>query len=160
MTSEMEGGLSRKVKETIAVLVSKDTGCDYCVGAHSAALSSIGLSREAISGVTEDLDSGGFTAREKALIGIARKANLTPLRIGEEQFQASRKLGVTDTEIVEALGVMGCSSVSTSFSIHYKSRLIFRSCREGEFTEKEKALIALGVAHADLVPVFGPAGRL
>jgi len=102
----IDGGLSRKVKETIAVLVSKDNGCDYCVGAHSAALSSIGLSREAISGVMEDLDRGDFTAREKALIGIARKANLTPMRIGEEQFQALRTLGVTDAEIVEALGVM------------------------------------------------------
>jgi len=102
----IDGGLSRKVKETIAVLVSKDNGCDYCVGAHSAALSSIGLSREAISGVMEDLDGGDFTAREKALIGIARKANLAPMRIGEEQFQALRTLGATDAEIVEALGVM------------------------------------------------------
>jgi uncharacterized peroxidase-related enzyme len=102
----MEGRLSRKVKETIAVLVSKDNGCDYCVGVHSAALGSIGLSKEAISGVMEDLDMGDFTAREKALIGIARKANLIPLRIGEDQFQALRTLGVTDAEIVEALGIM------------------------------------------------------
>jgi uncharacterized peroxidase-related enzyme len=102
----MEGGLSRKVKETIAVLVSKDNGCDYCVGAHSAALSSIGLSRTAISGIMENLGGSEFTAKEMALIGIARKANLTPLRVGGEQFQALRTLGVTDAEIVEALGVM------------------------------------------------------
>jgi uncharacterized peroxidase-related enzyme len=102
----MEGGLSRKVKETIAVLVSKDNGCDYCVGAHSAALSSIGLSRTAISGIMENLGGSEFSAKEMALIGIARMANLTPLRIGGEQFQALRTLGVTDAEIVEALGVM------------------------------------------------------
>ncbi len=101
----MEGGLSRKVKETIAVLVSKDNGCDYCVAAHSAALRSIGLSRDAISGIMEDLDKGEFTAKEKALIGLARQANLAPRRIAEESFRALRELGVTDAEFVEALGV-------------------------------------------------------
>jgi len=32
-----EGGLRRKGKETIALLVSKDNGCEYCVASHSAA---------------------------------------------------------------------------------------------------------------------------
>jgi alkylhydroperoxidase family enzyme len=54
----------------------------------------------------ENLGGSEFTAKEMALIGIARMANLTPLRIGGEQFQALRTLGVTDAEIVEALGVM------------------------------------------------------
>lgn len=31
----MEGSLSRKVKETIAVLVSRDNSCSYCVAAHT-----------------------------------------------------------------------------------------------------------------------------
>jgi AhpD family alkylhydroperoxidase len=34
----MGGTLSRKVKDSIAVLVSKDNGCDYCVAAHETAL--------------------------------------------------------------------------------------------------------------------------
>lgn len=49
-----EGSLSREVKETIAVLVSRDNGCDYCVAAHSAALCAIGLSPEAVAGIMED----------------------------------------------------------------------------------------------------------
>lgn len=102
----MEGGLSRKVKETIAVLVSKDNGCDYCVAAHRAALRAIGLSREAIAGIIEDPETSDFSDKEKALIWLARQANLAPRGIAEEQLQALRELGVTDTEIVEALGVM------------------------------------------------------
>jgi uncharacterized peroxidase-related enzyme len=102
----MEGGLSRKVKETIAVLVSKDNGCNYCVEAHSGALHAIGLAPEAVAGIIKDPEKGDFTAKEKGLIGIARQVNLAPLRIAEERFQALRTLGVTDAEIVEALGVV------------------------------------------------------
>lgn len=123
----MEGGLSRKVKETIAVLVSRDNGCDYCVAAHSAALRSIGLSREAIAGIMEDLDKGDFTAKEKALIGLARQANLAPRRIAEGPFQALRELEVSDAEIVEALGVMelfvGFNKFLDSLQVEMDSRV-------------------------------------
>lgn len=102
----MEGNLSRKVKETIALLVSKDNGCDYCVVAHSAALRAIGLSPEAIAGIIEDSEKSDFTEKEKALIWLSRQANMAPGRIAEEQFQALSELGVSDAEIVEALGVM------------------------------------------------------
>lgn len=40
----MEGSLSRKAKETIALLVSKDNGCNYCVTAHTGLLKAIGVS--------------------------------------------------------------------------------------------------------------------
>jgi len=102
----LEGSLSRKAKETIAVLVSRDNGCDYCVAAHSAALRAIGLSQEVIAGIIEDIEKSDFTDKEKALIWLARQANLAPGRIAEEQFQALRELGVSDEEIVETLGVM------------------------------------------------------
>lgn len=102
----MEGSLSRKVKETIAVLVSRDNSCSYCVAAHTAALRSIGVTNEEISAIEEDLDKAEFTAREKALIRFARKANREPLRIPDVEFVALRGTGATDAEIVEALGVM------------------------------------------------------
>lgn len=44
----MQGNLSRKLKETIAVLVSKDNSCSYCVAAHSGALKAIGVTDEEI----------------------------------------------------------------------------------------------------------------
>jgi len=123
----MEGGLSRKVKETLAVLVSRDNGCDYCVAAHSAALRSIGLSREAIAGIMEDLDKGDFTAKEKALIGLARQANLAPRRIPDEKFQTLKEQGASDAEIVEALGVMelfvGFNKFLDSLQVEMDSRV-------------------------------------
>ncbi|WP_026841576.1 carboxymuconolactone decarboxylase family protein [Citrifermentans bremense] len=102
----MEGVLSPKVKQTIAVLVSKDNGCAYCVAAHTGALKAIGVSDGEIALIEEDLERAAFTAKEKALIAFARKANTAPLRITAAEFQVLRSAGVTDGEIIESLGVM------------------------------------------------------
>jgi uncharacterized peroxidase-related enzyme len=102
----MEGSLTQKVKQTIAVLVSRDNGCSYCVAAHTAALRAIGVTDNELSAIEEDPDKAEFTAREKALIRFARKANREPLRVSDAEFVALRGTGATDAEIVEALGVM------------------------------------------------------
>ena len=102
----MEGVLSRKTKESIAVLVSKDNSCDYCVAAHSAALRSIGVSDEEVKVIETDLQEADFTRKERALIEFARKANMAPRRVEEAEIKVLRGLGADDAEIVEALGVM------------------------------------------------------
>jgi uncharacterized peroxidase-related enzyme len=102
----MEGTLSRKAKEAIAVLVSKDNGCKYCVAAHEGALSAIGVSPEEVHIIENDLDRADFNPKEMALIKLARKANLEPLRGTDDEFSELRQLGASDAEIVEALGIM------------------------------------------------------
>ncbi len=102
----MEGNLSRKLKEAIAVLVSKDNGCRYCVAAHTAALLAVGVSKEEIEQIEEDLEKTDFTTKEKALIRFVRQANQAPLAIDDSEFASLLETGVSDAEIVEALGVM------------------------------------------------------
>ncbi|MCZ7665456.1 MAG: peroxidase-related enzyme [Thermoleophilia bacterium] len=102
----MGGTLRRKCKETIAVLVSKDNMCDYCVAAHQAALRSIGMSEEEIAYLDTDLQKAGFNSVEEALIGFARRANLDPHTITDAEFAQLRAAGAKDAQIVEALGVM------------------------------------------------------
>jgi len=109
----MEGSLRRKTKETIAVLVSRDNSCSYCVAAHTGALRAIGVTDEELAAIEEDLDKADFSPKEKALINFARKANREPLRILDEEFVQLRRTGATDAEIVEALGVM---ELFTSFN--------------------------------------------
>ncbi len=109
----MEGVLPRKVKESIAVLVSKDNSCSYCIAAHEGALQSIGISSEEINIIETDLDRADFTDKEKALIKLARKANSAPLQVTDEEVSAARKAGATDAELIEALGVM---EVFTAFN--------------------------------------------
>jgi len=105
--------LRRIVKESIAVLVSKDNSCSYCVAAHTASLQALGMSIDQVVAMEQDLETADFTPKERALIEFARQANSKPLGISEPQFQELRKAGVTDGEIIEALGVM---EVFTSFN--------------------------------------------
>jgi uncharacterized peroxidase-related enzyme len=102
----MEGALSRKAKESIALLVSKDNGCRYCVAAHRGALRSIGVSPDEIRMIETDLDQADFTRKERALIRLALKANRAANDPADEVFAELRQAGATDAEIVEALGVM------------------------------------------------------
>jgi uncharacterized peroxidase-related enzyme len=102
----MQGNLSRKTKEAIAVLVSKDNSCSYCVAAHTAALKSIGVTEEEIEIIETDIEKSDFTEKERGLITFARKANKDPNRITDAEFEELKKTGATEPEIVEALGVM------------------------------------------------------
>lgn len=102
----MAGGLRRQVKETIALLVSHDNGCTYCVAAHSAALKSLGVAEQHIAALERDLGVLDFTPKEVALIELARHANRDPHAIREERFDRLRELDATEAEVVEALGVM------------------------------------------------------
>ena len=108
-----EGNLSQKTKQAIAVLVSRDNSCAYCVAAHTGALRSIGVSQSEIDTIEKDLEKADFSEKEKALIAFARKANSSPLRISDEEFANVRRTGATDAEIIEALGVM---ELFTSFN--------------------------------------------
>ena len=103
----MGGSLSRKTKEAIAVLVSEDNSCDYCVGAHTAILKMIGSSDEEIGHIMAgDFASAGIDEKEAALIELAREANKNPNGVPDYLFDKLRGKGATSAEIVEALGVM------------------------------------------------------
>ncbi len=57
----MPGNLCRKTKEAIAVLVSKDNSCSYCVAAHTATLKSIGVTEEEIEIIENDIENSDLT---------------------------------------------------------------------------------------------------
>jgi len=102
----MQGALSRKTKEAIAVLVSSDNGCRYCVTAHILFLKSLGVTDAEIEAIRSDIGKADFTEKERALIAFARKANEASLKITDQEFEYVRNAGASEAEIVETLGVM------------------------------------------------------
>jgi len=101
------GNLASKTKEAIAILVSQDNSCEYCVGAHSMALKSLGFPDAVVAQVKNfDLATAGYSEQEIALISFARKANSQPHQISDIEYQQLNILGATPSDIVEALGVM------------------------------------------------------
>lgn len=102
----MQGRLSRLTKETIALVVSHDNGCTYCVAAHTAAMKHMGMTGEQIDGLAGGNLSVHLSPRDAAMIGFARKANQRHHDIGENDYEQLFSLGYSEAEIVEALGTM------------------------------------------------------
>lgn len=101
-----EGGLPRRVKEAIALSVSHDNGCAYCVAAHGGALRALGLGDEQLQALQGDLDNDGFEASERLLIRFARHVNRDPLNIPDTAIAALREAGWEEGQWVEAIGVV------------------------------------------------------
>lgn len=103
----MGGSLPRKLKESIALLVSQDNDCEYCVVDHSGALESVGVDKATIEQIRAGaLREAGFDAKEVALIDLMRAANRDPRQVSNTEFQAARDAGANDAEILEAYAVM------------------------------------------------------
>ncbi|MDW7775992.1 MAG: peroxidase-related enzyme [Methanosarcinales archaeon] len=102
----MGGELSRELKEQIAVVVSGANSCNYCVASHSMALSMMGFSQENIDDLTKNLDDPDISPRDKKILEYAKKATLTPHRITDAETDELKSFGLTDSQIVEVLGVM------------------------------------------------------
>jgi len=102
----LQGKLQRKVKEIIAVLVSRDNQCDYCIAAHCAALHSLDLNAAEINALLQNNLPDSLTDQEKALIEFACKANLDWHAIDSTDRQQLLELGISESELLEALGTM------------------------------------------------------
>lgn len=102
----MGGELPRELKEQIAVVVSAANSCNYCVASHSMALSMMGFSQERIDDLTKNIESPQITPRDKKILEYARKATLTPHKITDAEIDELKTHGLTDSQIVEVLGVM------------------------------------------------------
>jgi len=100
------GALRREVKEVIALLVSRDNECKYCIAAHSAALRSLKTDQIRINAFLQDNLSDSFTSKEIALIEFVRKANLEWHAISDLERKNLSELGIEEAELLEAIGVM------------------------------------------------------
>ena len=103
----LQGKLRRKVKEAIALVISYDNKCNYCVVTHSAALRSMKTSEPEIAAMFQGTFPDDFTEKEVALVKFARKANLNWHGIGNadlKELLVDHK--IEEPEMLEALGTM------------------------------------------------------
>jgi uncharacterized peroxidase-related enzyme len=93
------GGLSRQDQETIKVLVSEITGCDYCVAAHSMLGKMAGLKPEVLRQIRAGQPTGD--AKRDALARFVRILIETRGTIAESEFAAIKAAGYTDAQLVD-----------------------------------------------------------
>jgi len=92
-------GLGTKDIETVKLIVSVATGCDYCVAAHSLIGKLSGLSPEAVRQIREGQSTGD--AKRDALASFVRALATTSGTISDAQFAAIKAAGYTDAQLVD-----------------------------------------------------------
>lgn len=102
----LSGNVKRKTKEMIALLVSVDNNCGYCVAAHIAALKSMKIEETQIDALLLGLFPVDCTPTDIALIQFSRKVNQYWRDMQEADLIALRQLDISDAEILEVIGVV------------------------------------------------------
>lgn len=102
----MQGSLSMEIKQCIAVVVSQANSCQYCVTAHSAALKQLGYTDERLRSLRKNLDAAELSQKERRILDFVKNSTLAPLTITDREFEELKEFGLTDSEIVEMLGVV------------------------------------------------------
>ncbi|MFP3646704.1 carboxymuconolactone decarboxylase family protein [Paraburkholderia sp. SIMBA_054] len=93
------GTLSKQDIETIKLLVSEHTGCDYCVAAHVMIGKMMGLSPDVLQKIRAGLATGD--AKRDALVHFVLTLQKTNGTISEAEFGAIRAAGYTDAQLAE-----------------------------------------------------------
>ena len=93
------GSLSKQDQETIKVVVSEISGCDYCVAAHSLLGKMTGLKPDTLKRIRAGEPSGD--ARRDALTRFVRTLQETRGTISQEAYSAIKAAGYTDAQLVE-----------------------------------------------------------
>lgn len=103
-----ETTLSYDIKESIALLISKENGCKMCVDVHKSISKMLGLSEERIEEVLEGVESINTSEAEKALLNFCIKASKKDnYKILKEEIDSLKEFGFSDVQILEAVSITG-----------------------------------------------------
>ena len=94
------GELPARTREQIALTVAQANSCEYCLSAHSAIASSLGLTseqiRDARTGIAPD-------PKTKAILKLTTQLVEKLGRLSDDDLGAARNAGVNDAEIAEVV---------------------------------------------------------
>jgi uncharacterized peroxidase-related enzyme len=96
------GGLSRRERELVAVVVSRANDCAYCVAHHAEALARYVTDDDLLQAVSRGEDPASLTGREQALAAYARRLTRRPAAVGAGDVEALREAGLADADILLA----------------------------------------------------------
>ena len=105
-------GLSKLEREMIAVAVSSQNYCYYCLVAHGAAVRA--LSSDPVLGelMVMNYRAARLSKRQRAMLDFAVKLTAEPWSIEESDREALRRSGFTDREIWDIAAVAGFFNMS------------------------------------------------
>ena len=105
LTAETE--LDNEIKESIAILVSIEDGCKVCFGEHARIAKALGMKEEQINKLAKGLDFIELPEKEKKLLKFCVKSARNAYKVVQEDIDTLRKIGYSDSQILEALCIVG-----------------------------------------------------
>jgi uncharacterized peroxidase-related enzyme len=124
-----KGRLRAKVRESIALDVAQENGCDYCLSAHTALGKGAGLGEADIAAARTGNAADPHSAAILALAGeIVRKRGA----VGTDAIARARAAGVTDAEIVEIVAHVALNVFTNYLNIVADTEIDFPIVRASE----------------------------
>ena len=93
------GSLSKQDQETIKLLVSELSGCDYCAAAHTQLAKTTGLSPAIVRQIRAGQPTGD--AKRDALVRLVGKLVKASGTISDQDFSAIKAAGYTEQQLVD-----------------------------------------------------------
>lgn len=105
-------GLSKLEREMIAVVVSSENKCFYCLTAHGAAVRQLSGKPELGEILVMNYRAGGFDDRTRAMLDFAVKLTLNPQKIEGKDREKLRKEGFSERDIWDISAVAAFYNMS------------------------------------------------
>jgi uncharacterized peroxidase-related enzyme len=100
-----ESPLSRKEREMIALVVSSENNCEYCLASHSAYLRDITKDTILPDVLVHNYRRAELTERERALLDFALAVTKESYEMNEQDLELLRNVGLSDEAIFETAQV-------------------------------------------------------
>ena len=105
-------GLTKAEREMIAVAVSAQNACVYCLTAHGAALRALTGDPALAEIIAQNWRVADLAPRQRAMLAFAVKLTNTPADMGEGDRAALRDAGFADRDIWDIAGVAAFYNMS------------------------------------------------
>lgn len=107
-----ESELSKLEREMIAVVVSSENKCFYCLVAHGAAVRVLSGDPTLGEHLVMNYRSARLDKRQRAMLDFASLLTRSPATVAEEEVQALRDAGFSDSGIWDMSNVIGFYNMS------------------------------------------------
>ena len=102
-----ESGLTKLEREMIAVTVSSENHCFYCLVAHGSAVRELSNDPQLGERIAANFRSAELPKKQEELLNFTKKLTKDPSEIGENDRKKLREVGYTDREIWDISAIVG-----------------------------------------------------
>lgn len=112
-----DGELSKLEREMVAVVISSENKCFYCLVAHGAAVRVLSGDPALGEHLVMNYRSARLEPRQRAMLDFASKLTRTPAQVTEADTQALRDAGFSDRAIWDLSNLVGFYNMSNRVAI-------------------------------------------